>query len=334
MKKQVLAWIFVGFGLFGATLAQASPYAGLVIFGDSLSDSGNNALLVGTDASQVIADDSYFARIPFASGRYTNGPVWAERLATMLGLPLAPSLLGGSNYAFGGAETGIDGTDGPGGFPFSMRTQLGMYLADSGGAASAGSLYIVAGGGNNVRVALEAIQGGADPFLTIAATAAAYAQDIGDIIDTLQGIGAEHILVWNTPNYGLTPAALFAGPMGSFLGTAMSQAMNDALALRLAGEPADLMRFDFFNFVNNSVANAASLGLSNVSHACGDPTAGCDPDTALFYDGIHPTAFGHQLLAAAVADIVVPEPSSLALLGLALLVLVGQRRAARAQPGV
>lgn len=327
MKKQALAWLFAGLCLASAAAQASSSFSKLVIFGDSLSDSGNNALLVGTDGDQVISGDSYFARIPFASGRYTNGPVWAERFAAQLGLQAQPSLLGGSNYAFGGAETGVDGTDGPGGFPFSMRTQLGMFLADTGGVAASDALYVVAGGGNNVRAAMGAIAAGADPLPTIASAAAAYANDIGGIVNSLQAAGAKNILVWNTPNFGLTPAALSAGPMGGYLGTTLSTAMNDALAFQMAGEDVGVRSFDMFGFVSNAVANGAALGFSNVSKACGSPTAGCDPATALFYDGIHPTDLGHQLLAQGVYAAVVPEPASYLLLGGGLALLAWRRRA-------
>ena len=62
--------------------AGASPfgYSGLVVFGDSLSDSGN-------------------------AGRYSNGPVWVERIATRIGAELRPSEEGGANFAVGGART-------------------------------------------------------------------------------------------------------------------------------------------------------------------------------------------------------------------------------------
>jgi len=37
----------------------------------------------------------------YLSGVYSNGPVWASDFATMIGLPLGPSLLGGTDFAFG-----------------------------------------------------------------------------------------------------------------------------------------------------------------------------------------------------------------------------------------
>jgi len=106
----------------------------------------------------------------------------------------------------------------------------------------------------------------------------------------------------------------------------MSQAMNGALAARLAGE--DVMSFDFYGFVSDAVANAGGA-FTNVTSACGSPTAGCDPATSLFYDGIHPTAYGHQLLASAALAAVVPEPSSWALLAGGVMVLAWRRRAVR-----
>ena len=79
----------------GATLAHADP--GVVVFGDSLSDTGN--LFAATGGTNPIP--------PYFNGRFSNGPVWVETLAASLGLPVNPSLLGGTNYAFAGAVTGL-----------------------------------------------------------------------------------------------------------------------------------------------------------------------------------------------------------------------------------
>src|ERR1700734_517038 len=95
--------------------AHAQDYTSIVVFGDSLSDTGNDAYL-----SQA----KYGIRIPgpiadYTDGRFTDGittspastkysGVWIEQLAAML--PSKPlildSLNDGTNYAYGFAFTG------------------------------------------------------------------------------------------------------------------------------------------------------------------------------------------------------------------------------------
>lgn len=80
--------------LFWATSALALPYSNLVVFGDSLADSGNNYLATGGAQTAVPLSGPTVPIYPYASGRYSNGPVWTEYFASSLGLGLAPSLLG------------------------------------------------------------------------------------------------------------------------------------------------------------------------------------------------------------------------------------------------
>src|SRR5215217_7964679 len=70
----------------------ASPCAmhSLVVFGDSLSDSGNNALVIGSNAGQTISGNTYVPSQPYGSGVYSNGPVWASNAAAALGVTLQP----------------------------------------------------------------------------------------------------------------------------------------------------------------------------------------------------------------------------------------------------
>jgi len=328
MSASLLARRVAGLSLV-LCCAHAAAYSQLVVFGDSLSDSGNNALLIGTAPGQVIANDAYYARIPYAAGTYSNGEVWTQYLAHSLGLSLNPSLMGGGNFAFGGAQTGVNGSDIPAipGFPFSMSTQLGMYLGATSGVADPNALYIVSGGGNNIRDALERIAGGADASATAASTVATYVTDMGGIVDGLQAAGAHHILVVNTPNFGLTPLAGAFGVRDS--ATGLSWAMDAALGARLASEGPDVMSFDLFTFLTSSVAAGAALGFTDVTHACGAAVNACDPATSLFYDAIHPTTLGHEHLAAAVLAVAVPEPEQglMLVVGLAALCLKLRRRA-------
>lgn len=104
----------IGIGLFLCWLvsagALASPiYSQLVVFGDSLSDSGNNAVLFdrffgGARTSVPLQPPGIIPVAPYASNRYSNGPVCVKYFADALGLEARASLLGGTNYAYGGAR--------------------------------------------------------------------------------------------------------------------------------------------------------------------------------------------------------------------------------------
>lgn len=191
----------------------------------------------------------------------------------------------------------------------------------------------MAGGGNNARAALTAIAGGADPTATITATALQYAADVGDIVDALQGKGAVNIVAWDVPNVGLSPAIAANGPSAAYLGTTLAQAMNNALGSRLASE-SGVQIFDIFALVTSINANPAAYGLINASDASG-AIPGADSSQYLSWDGIHPTAAGHAILAQSMYAAVVPEPSNCLLVVAGLvptLAAVRRRWMTRSQP--
>lgn len=337
MSIRLLARAIAGFGLCASALT-ASAYSSLVVFGDSLSDSGNNAALLARYYASlnlpvpgvVITDDSTRTQIPSSFGTYSNGPVWTQYLAQSMGVSLAPSMLGGTNYAYGGAQTGTDGADLPGvsGFPPSMRTQLNSYMGTVNHLADPNALYVLAGGGNNIRVLLDQVTPTTDLAALATSTATAYAQDIATQAQDLMQAGARHVLVLNVPNYGLTPWIRGAGL--STESTLLSQAMNQALGSALQGSPVQI--FDTFSFLTAAVAAGPASGFSDVLHACGAAVNACDESTSLFWDGVHPTTLGQQRLAEAVFATAVPEPATTALMALGLgVVALGARRRARLQ---
>ena len=301
--------------------ASASLYDSLVVFGDSLSDSGNNALVIGSNAGQTISGNTYVPSQPYGSGVYSNGPVWASNAAATLGVPLQPSLPGGTNYAFGGATTGPAGS----GFPYSLLTQANQYLGAH--TVSANALYVIAGGGNDARAALGAIAACSGVCLgpTVATTATQYAANVGAIVNALQAGGAQHIIVWNTPNLGLAPAVAAAGASG--LGTFLAASMNAALAAQLAGE-SGVTTFDIFGLGTSIALNPGAFGFTDVSNACG-AIVGANCNTYAYWDGIHPTAAAHAVIADAFLVVAgVPEPSTwvMMFLGFACVGFMAYRR--------
>ena len=348
MKLRYAA-VLVQLFFLAATLdtATGATISSLYIFGDSLSDPGNNAIRFGSTASPPsnvtlqsdITGNSFIPTFPYATAypyQYTNGNVWAYQFATMLGLPSAvagPVLGGGlgANYASAGAATGPLNNSGP--VP-SLLTQTATFVASLGSnPAPANALYVVAGGGNNARYAMTEIAGGADPTATIVATAGQFAADIGSIVDTLQANGAGNIVVWDAPNLGLSPALTASGPAAASLATTLTQTMNSALAARLVGE-TNVRTFDFFGLITSVNANPGAYGLTNTSDA-GGAIPGADLSTYLCWDGIHPTAAGHAILAQSMYSFTISVPeidpaggSSVVALVVGCLSLIERRRAA------
>src|SRR4051795_1124089 len=117
---RLVAMVLVLLGLVAIMSIQAwsaPAFEHLVVFGDSLSDTGN-------------------------AGRASNGPVWVEYLADRLGLQLSPSQRGGTNFAVGGAR--LDPRSGP----HSLRAQVDAFLRRP--KPNGRMLVIVYGGGNDL----------------------------------------------------------------------------------------------------------------------------------------------------------------------------------------
>ena len=73
--------------------AVSASYDALYVFGDSYCDVGN--IFTATGGAEPAE--------PYYDGRFSNGPIWVDHVAGFLGVPLKASLLGGTDYAFGGA---------------------------------------------------------------------------------------------------------------------------------------------------------------------------------------------------------------------------------------
>lgn len=309
MKKWLAVVSMASLGLWSAS-ASALPYSNLVIFGDSLADSGNNAILLGATQSLPLAGPDAPV-LPYSSNTYSNGAVWTQHLAGSLGLSAAPSLAGGSNYAFGGARSGsATAGQAPG-----MIDQLGMYLADSKGQASANTLYVLEGGGNDARDILGAAMLGLDPTALILG----YASNVASIVSQLHAAGAEEFLLWNVPNIGLSPlvAQLGGSAAASYFVALMNQALDSALAMLDAEITDGIHLYDAYAGLNGIVANPKASGFANVTDICAlDAACVNDPSGYVFWDGLHPTTAAHAVMAQqALAEL--PEPGSL------LLVMLG-----------
>lgn len=314
----------------GAGQAWAAPFSQMILFGDSLSDPGN---FYAATSNMAPPPPAYW------NGHFSNGPVAAEYLAGKLGFSDAQV----RNYAVSGSYTGTDNAVlhdplyindpvlGPvlanADLP-AMRTQMDRYLAQN--TVDANALYVVWGGPNDFAALMR------DPASTPQAYQAAVIEavtNLATIAQTLIMNGAQHVMVGNMPNLGRTPGAAAAGPQAVGAAAALSVGFNSVLDQALSGidavAPGRVVRFDAFSTVENIVANASAFGLSETQAACLWTNCAQDPtlwNQHLFWDWQHPTTYAHELLADAMYDALVPEPGSLALVGVALCAVLVRRR--------
>ncbi len=309
--------------VFGVNLAAHATYTNAFFFGDSLSDTGNHY-----DASNAT-----FPPPPYYEGRYSNGPLWVEYLASGLGLAgtAISTSQGGNNYAIAGAKSGADGlADNIIGFQTGLSTQVDAYL-NTYGQADPGALYVIAIGGNDLPDVL------ANPSVAYDGTAilAALQAIVGNLmssVNTLINQGAHNFLITNAPNLGVTPSATAGGFAAA--ATGISLLYNNLLAAALGdlNASANIASLDLFGLittvVDDALAGGGTYGLDNGLIEC--TVSGLDTcDRSVFFDDIHPSAAVHQLAGqaalAALGANQVPEPAGLSLL-LAALVAAGIAR--------
>ena len=282
------------------------PPAQVVVFGDSFSDPGNGFAFVKANSTPPDYGLSplLIPSAPYARGGHhlSNGETWIEQLAGPLGaqrsvLPaFASSNPFAMNFAIATARARDNGSD-----P-SLSFEVAAFLQKTGGNVPADALYVIEVGNNDVADAVAS--GNQAQALAILQAAVA---GIQANIALLRSLGAQHFLVWNVPNAGFTPAARISGT--SAFATLATTTFNGLLLTALSPLIAQgvVIPFDANALVTAIVANPQAFGLTNVVDACVTPDVPpftCQtPDTFLFWDGLHPTAAAHALVAQAVAQL-------------------------------
>ena len=193
----------------GAPLA---PPTRLVIFGDSLSDSGNlrNRLLI-------------FPAYPYWVGRFSNGPNWADYLERLLDVPV-------QNHAYGGAsvhprslmpkrsllhqvtEEGQFFVSGS--MHLQIEDYLDLFLLDGQVDRPDKTIFILWGGANDylaklpftdlVRTLLDR-PGDAGGYKEVAQKVV---NSLAEQVQRLYEAGGRNFLVMNLPDLGRTPVVL------------------------------------------------------------------------------------------------------------------------------
>lgn len=254
-----------------AAAQEASPYARVIVFGDSLSDGG-----------------AYADKAPPGAGRFTTNPdpVWVEGVASGLGLALTPRAKGGTNYAEGGARVATARPGAPGDLSRTpVVTQVDAFLA-GGGTFRADDLVFLQGGGNDV-------------FATQTNGLAFTSDDLAVLDKAAADLAAQaqRIVVRGSPT-------LITASVPRF------EVFNSRYRAELSKAGVNLLYVDLAGLIAEAEANPAEFGIVNtVDRACRGrvlesftclPADYVTPDanrTYLFADGVHFTGVVHAMEA-------------------------------------
>ncbi len=353
----------IAFSLFAGSAA-AGPISGLVVFGDSLSDTGN---ILALTSSPFAASLGYTPRPSYplyTHGQFTNGPdntgpgnpilnlaptafangAWHNTLADRLGVPRAAaagieSTPAGTNFAFGGAESGAGSLVSPGVLPQVERYTLDASLRPD-------ALHIFWAGSNDLINAASAP--GATPQQVLDAGAAAVANMTAAISQVAGAFtpGQSLRAMWaNLPSLDQVPeGAALPTPLRGALAQASAAfrtAQAGAIAALEAQHPGlDIIALDIFALFTDLIANPAAAGFVNVTTPVADISdfglpgpmtatqlapAGANPDQWLFWDSLHPTARAHALIGEAAA-LAIPAPGAALAMVMIPLALAGRAR--------
>lgn len=307
---------------FGDSLSDVGTYrtAGVAARGGGKFTVNGNAIWV----ESVAADRGLAAPCAAQVGLLSTGAVAA--------LAQAPAFQSGCyGYAQGGSR--VTNPIGPnnaallalgdpsgqyGHLTVPVVTQIARHLAAVGGRFSGRELVTVLAGGNDVFLNLASIganPGQITPTAAVTNLGMAGAELAAYVRTQLLANGAKYVVLVNLPDVSQTP---FAGTLDAptrALINQMSATFNEQLAAGLAGA-SDVLLVDAYARGREQFAAPASFGLSNVTGTACDLAAtafngfvlgslGCNATTLAagdvsryqYADGVHPTPYGHQLLA-------------------------------------
>ncbi|MGC1408396.1 MAG: SGNH/GDSL hydrolase family protein [Acetobacteraceae bacterium] len=303
--------------------ATLPTYGAIYAFGDSLSDAGNLSIVsTASGSAEPVSPPYYKEQYGTITGNvFSNGPTWVQDLSISLGLGiLAPSLAGGTDFAYGGADTGPtpQNANDPEVQKISLPSQI-VQFQTAVLSPSANALYTLSIGSNDLLnilgdIGLTAQQQAID-------VSGAVANEIS-FVKQLVAEGARNLLVLDVPDLGKAPSitqglvngsdapSAALGQEASHLAREYNSDLRRQLATIASTGRLDVHMVDAYQLVDDAVADPEAYGLTNVTSPVWSgnytssssgvlaTTSAMVQDQYLFWDHLHPTETGHLAIAA------------------------------------
>jgi phospholipase/lecithinase/hemolysin len=275
--------------------AFAKSFDKIIAFGDSLSDHHGLEAYLGL-----------YHPVNNPNGvleAWTNGDVWVEYLADIMGASLDNNAIAGA-MTDGHESEQVQALSDQGLLPqLGLVGQVNSFSNENPAFVAENTLFTIWIGGNDL---LEYGRGESD-----AATIDALLNDaIDNIINSMSKLtseGATHFLVLNLPDLGKTPAYNSRTPAEIAGATTLSVMFNTALENGLTNfkksfPKVTVYSFDVFTYMNQMIASGTFVnptGTYMVLDENGDYTGAVNEPASdyLFWDSIHPTTKAHELVA-------------------------------------
>ena len=258
-----------------AALATTPTYDAIYVFGDSYCDVGNIFALTTADRRPNATLPPYF------HGRFSNGPLWVEHIASSMGLPMTPPvrlarlrLRWSRGNSTGSPSAGHD----------PQRPPTGPALPQSTTAAK-----LTRTPSTSSKAAATT---SSTPPVDRLNPSDSRSHSASPTANSCFAAGAKNFLIPNLFDISLLPVGRANAAFAQQASLAANKSLNHLLALEQLLQGIEIRRIDVFDLLQSVASDATHFGFTDIVHPCINPITSMvctDPDHTFFWDIYHPT---------------------------------------------
>ena len=265
------------------------PFDTIVTFGDSNTDTGNVYKLTNYQWPLVP---------PYYQGRFTNGPIWIERLSVANHL----------NYAYGDATIDNDnflpGFTGPNKILVpGIRQQIITYLStnDINTVDLSHTLYIIWASGNEYLI---------NSSLSSDKVVQRFLTSVYDLLV----VGVQHLIILNLPPLHLSPGINKTEIFETLITKHNNYLLSNLTGIQFEYNQVSIKIFDVYSLITNIITNNSMNSLNTIDKCWNilnnNIISQCqNPNEYVFIDDYHYTSVIHQVIGDTIQEFILSSNS-------------------------